>query len=88
MNADALLDMIMQEYESLPPIDRLDEYQHFETQLKLMRKRSLAGHNTARFAMELGVFLRLSEYCKKIGVPDPRMPSGHDAEDDRIVLPF
>lgn len=70
---DPFEEMVLHHYRSLPIINRLDEYEHFREQLKMMRALSTA-FNAARFAMEMGLFCRLADYEKRIGMPRGLMP--------------
>ncbi|MEM6890900.1 MAG: hypothetical protein AAF636_22605 [Pseudomonadota bacterium] len=74
-NADPFIGMFWSEYDSIPAINRLDEYAHLHEQLKLMRARS-GEFYPERFAMEIAVLSRLHDYTRALGLPDCLMPRG------------
>ena len=81
-------EMVLHHYRCLPIIDRLDEYQHFKEQLRTMRALS-SEFNAARIAMEMGLFCRLADYEKRIGMPRGLMPQsdGKGGIEPEAVVP-
>lgn len=73
MNESELLQRVVSEYETNPPIARLDEYIHMREQLEAMRARN-GNQHSFRFAMELAVLFRLNDYDDLIGMPLLVMP--------------
>ena len=72
-SSDRLIHAITDEYSGLKPIETLDEYIHYKTQLMEMRKRS-PDYIPESFAMELAVLFLLNDYERKIGVPELGLP--------------
>lgn len=72
--SDWFIDMLVDHVESLPEIQRLDEYMHFHDQLVRMRRDTGDEYRDEVYAMQLGVLIRLWEYDQKIGMPELEMP--------------
>lgn len=77
-SGNRLLEMVVNEYDNLPTIILLDDYIHWERQLKELRSQSSRAFSELAFAMQLAVLLRLQEYDERVGLPLSEMPAANE----------
>jgi len=65
---------IYADFLTLPEIRYLDDYMHFEEQLRRMRARNDGRFVIERFSLESALLMRLNEYDEKVGLPLLEMP--------------
>ena len=75
MSGNGLLELTCREFEDIPAIQTLDDYMHWEEQLKALRSQQGEDHISQAFAMQLAVLFRLHEYDERVGLPLSEMPA-------------
>lgn len=73
-NAAQVDELVLNHLSELPAIRYLDDYIHWEEQLKSLRTQNDGEFRSQVFATELALLFRLQEYDERVGLPLTEMP--------------